>query len=307
MIKGKGYWMSGNLAIKCWEGGHLKYGLTISLPGIIVWALGVPTIVLIIISKRYRHLSSDTNKVIFGFIYNGYKQSRFFWEFVILYRKILIICVAVFMTELVESLQALTLVIILLVSLYLQYEFKPYNKNHLNHMEVEAILTATVTIYCGMYYLTNEIDEAFKTILFIFIAFGNLYFVLYWLYFMFQAVIDLLSVFLPAIRKIRGKIDPYPQYVNTNKLIREGVYKDEEEGILKFTMIKKPRDNIITRLEIPGVKNMKDLYLEVLKKLSRKKEIIYEVSEENLGSNNNNSPDEIFIESERKYDNEDDN
>jgi len=33
----------------------------------------------------------------FGFLYNGYKKEYFFWEIVIMYRKILIIFISVFL------------------------------------------------------------------------------------------------------------------------------------------------------------------------------------------------------------------
>ena len=95
------------------------------------------------------------------------------------------------MTEVNTSVQALTLIIVLVIGLYLQYEFKPFSKHHLNNMETEAIMTATVTIYCGMYYLTQSIGNEFMTILFIIIIIGNSYFLFFWLYYMFQAAIDL--------------------------------------------------------------------------------------------------------------------
>lgn len=35
----------------------------------------------------------------YGFIYNGYNRANFFWEFVIVYKKIAVISIAVFLAS----------------------------------------------------------------------------------------------------------------------------------------------------------------------------------------------------------------
>ena len=131
-----------------------------------------------------------------------------------MYRKILVICILVFMVQISITVQALTVTVVLSVFLYIQYEFKPYRQDHLNHMEMETILTATVTIYCGLYYLDNDdIGDVFKGVLFFFILFGNVYFVCYWLFYMFQAIIDMLSNSIHFLKKLTGNLDSYPQIV----------------------------------------------------------------------------------------------
>ena len=104
----------------------------------------------------------------------------------------MIICVWAFMSGVDRSVQALSLIIVLNCALYLQYEYRPYNKYQLNNMEMEAILTSAITIYCGMFYLTESIGDDFKTILFVIIIMGNGYFLLYWLYYMSRAIIGFL-------------------------------------------------------------------------------------------------------------------
>ena len=83
------------------------------------------------------------------------------------------------MINYIELIQALTVFVILLMTLYFQYDFKPYIKHQLNTMETEAILIASVTIYSGMYYLSKGIGNYFQIILFSFIVIGNSYFLIY--------------------------------------------------------------------------------------------------------------------------------
>jgi hypothetical protein len=173
-------------------------------------------------------------------------------------RKIMIICIAVFMQELSESVQALTLVLVLMNSLAMQFDYKPYNKKQLNHMEFKAVLTACLTIYCGLYYLTNEIGEMFKSFLFFVIIAGNAYFLIYWMYYMARAILDFISDFCPAVKIITGKLDPYPEIVHSEPIVREGSYKNPEDEDLLFTVLPKSKLDR-PQVSLPGISSMKDM------------------------------------------------
>ena len=171
-----GSYLSANITIECWNTEYTWYSVLVAIPSIIVWVFGVPTLILIIMIKRKKYLQHDSNRVVFGFLFNGYKLHKFFWEFLIMYRKIIIIAISVFMSSSNTSVQALTVVVVLFAALYIQYINKPYNHSELNHMETEALFTATITIYCGLFYLTSYDNQYFKMFLFCIMAFGNIYF-----------------------------------------------------------------------------------------------------------------------------------
>ena len=181
-IDGKGYYLLDNLDIECWNGKHILYSLSLAIPCIIVWVLGAPAVVLYYMYKHKHDLQEIDNKLRFGFLYNGYRSKTFYWEFVILYRKILIICISVFFTTVSVSVQALGALLILILSIYMQMRTRPFTHKILNIMEARGILAATVTIYCGLFYLTNALDEATKYFFFIAIVAVNFYFISYWLY-----------------------------------------------------------------------------------------------------------------------------
>ena len=66
---------------------------------IIVWGLGVPTIILVFLLRNRAARYTVNFRLKFGYITNGYRADMYFWEFVILYRKIAIITVAVFLAS----------------------------------------------------------------------------------------------------------------------------------------------------------------------------------------------------------------
>ena len=47
--------------------------------------------------KESDRLDTDAVKQRFGFLYNGYKRQNYYWEIVIMYRKIFCIFIAVFL------------------------------------------------------------------------------------------------------------------------------------------------------------------------------------------------------------------
>ena len=251
-----GKFLNDNYSVECWNDKHQRYSVIVALPSIIIWSVGVPTVVLIAMIKQRRYLYKEDNKIRFGFLFNGYKTSIFYWEFIIMYRKILIICVIVFIADISTAVQGLTVTLILIFSLFIQYEIGPYNSNELNHMEVEALITASLTIYCGLYYLTQDIGEIFKLVLFIIIVFCNCYFLILWLYWMIKAVMDMVVKLIPALRHTFKKGDAFEEEFNREELVIKGTYFDHSDQKRHYTLLS------INNPEQPDFKykGMQDLY-----------------------------------------------
>ena len=99
----------------CYKGDHLKFMIAITLPSMILWVVGIPTFALILLMREKKNIDRITKiavadrteedkeiiykiKVKFGFLFQGYKLETLYWEVVIMYRKILIIMVCVFLS-----------------------------------------------------------------------------------------------------------------------------------------------------------------------------------------------------------------
>ena len=84
-----------------------------ALPSIGVWVLGIPLIGFLILRKNKRvfdlmgkkEITKADNDEIFqlkskyGFLFSGYDARAYFWEIIIIYRKILIIASTVFLSS----------------------------------------------------------------------------------------------------------------------------------------------------------------------------------------------------------------
>jgi hypothetical protein len=174
-------WLRTDLETRCWVGAHNKFSFGVALPGLIVWGVGIPLVALHLLIRKRRSLYLASVKAQYSFLFLGYKMSHFYWEFVILYRKLLIAFISVYLANISVSIQALTLMLVILGALVLHVKHQPFTDQKLNELEFRSILTSAVTIYCGLFYLTEDLDEVTKLILFLLIIAMNAYFLLYWI------------------------------------------------------------------------------------------------------------------------------
>ena len=173
--------------IECWDEKHVFHVLFVVLPSLIFWGIALPWICLLVLYKNRKKLGNTKVRKRYGFLFNGYTKKEFYWEFIILYRKILIIYTSVFLANLTSvSIQALTVMGLLIISLVIQLKYSPFIETELNSMEVRSILVSAVTVFCGLYYLTGDLDYDSKVIFFVIIVVVNVYFLYIWVTGMFR-------------------------------------------------------------------------------------------------------------------------
>ncbi len=257
-IEDKGYFLLDNLDIECWTGKHYLYSMTLALPCIIVWVLGTPALVLYYMYKHRLNLLEIDNRLRFGFLYTGYRNKKFYWEFVILYRKILIICISVFLTTISIEIQALSALLLLIVSLYAQMKTRPFTHKILNIMEARGILAANVTIYCGLFYLTNKIDEATKYFFFKVIVAVNFYFISYWLYHLTYEGWKILKKRVGFLRRRYDHDDGYPDFLREDSLARKVTFDGDQRTC---TLVESTSD---ARANQVSPQNLVDLYKQFI-------------------------------------------
>jgi hypothetical protein len=174
---------------------------------------------------------------------------------VILYRKIIIICLTVFLNTVSIPVQGLFILLILVLSWLLQYYTQPFNKEKLNSMELRSIFVATVTIYCGMFYLTKDLDEPGKICLFVIMIIVNAYFLSVWLAATFFAIFYTFGSKLPIIRKYALKADDYADdtsFIHDAASTRVTVFQEEKHATLAYLPSNHVADGLLdASIDIP--------------------------------------------------------
>lgn len=200
------FWLVSNLAIRCWDREHVQGIVTLALPGIAVWVVGLPTVCLLVLIAKKSKLSDVGMKVRFSFLFKGYRSEWYFWEFVILYRKIIVVCTSVFLTTVSIVMQALSMLAVVLVCIFLQQYVKPFFGNDFNTLELKALLASLLTIYAGLYFQTrstriSHTDFIADICIFTVILAANAYFLLSWTRHVLPIVILTLRERIVALRK----------------------------------------------------------------------------------------------------------
>lgn len=207
-----------DLEVECWKSEHINYSMMIAVPSLIIWGFGIPAFAWFILARNKEDLDLLEVRERYGFLYNGYKKQFYFWESVNMYRKITIIFISVFLKVAGIITQALVIFIVLIIFLILNLKLMPYTFQALNDMEMMSIITCMLTIYCGLFFLSDlpevyqsddssvqeadngckyyfiivnlivRLNEGSKIFFFLIILLANISFAIYWAYKMIEEV-----------------------------------------------------------------------------------------------------------------------
>mmetsp|Transcript_5911 Transcript_5911/g.5066 ORF Transcript_5911/g.5066 Transcript_5911/m.5066 type:complete len:301 (+) Transcript_5911:107-1009(+) len=143
-----------------------------------------------IIMFRYRNdLENETLRKYLLVLYQGLRPSVFYWEIVNTFRKFIILAFNVFLSTYSAYYRILGAIISLIILLRVQERLQPYKKEENNRIEMLAILSGIVTLYCALVFVVEEesisiIYNLSLAILFII----NMYFILNWLHLLLMSL-----------------------------------------------------------------------------------------------------------------------
>lgn len=191
------------MEIECYTEKHYWYMFIVGIPMVLLWLIMVPISLFIFIqSYASKLIGRIENRIRFGFLFIGFKKVYFYLEFIIIYRKILLVFVQVFLTVLSVQAQSLIAFMIIMMALYLQHYFKPFEHKILNEMEKRSILVSAVTMYFGLFFLNVDLHEVSIVLLIIMIFAINLYFIIYWLYYFLKINLITLLSKIPYFKRL---------------------------------------------------------------------------------------------------------
>ena len=149
---------------------------------------------LVLFRKQLEHAKV---KFRFGFFYIGYNPTLYYWEFVIIYRKIFTICILILNFSILSK--AVMVLFINSFCFFFHLIQRPFVDHRLNVLEFLAIYVSIITIYGGLFYLEDSFGEIFQGMVFFVIVLVNILFILTWLH----------TVLLFAVRKYKDSKNNY--------------------------------------------------------------------------------------------------
>ena len=123
--------------------------MAISALYLLVFSFGVPIVGLFCMFYMRHEHGERRFTTVAGFLMDGYRvELAWFWEFVVLARKLIILCVSLFIWE--PFLQSFAAVVVLVVSLSVQLYFQPFQLAALNLLEIASLASLLTTQLAGI-------------------------------------------------------------------------------------------------------------------------------------------------------------
>ena len=162
---GDKYVISNNMDIECYTVKHETYSIFAYI-FMLIYGLGIPLLAFLLIFKyRNRLYSSELNTErneasSLSFLFLGYKENKYFWEIIILFRKLGIIMISVFLKE-SSRYQMNCACWLIQISLILHLYYEPYNtlNNYgkiCNRLEILSLIALTFTLNIGIIFGTKR-------------------------------------------------------------------------------------------------------------------------------------------------------
>ncbi|OMJ88200.1 hypothetical protein SteCoe_9934 [Stentor coeruleus] len=256
------FWNLNALDIQCYTNDYARDYYAIFILGLILWTIGMPAIAYAILRKNKKELETTEIKAKYGFLYHGYHSNRYYWEFVIMFRKILIISVALFLKYCTVPLQLIFILFILIGALVLNLYYKPFELNELNRTENFSI---GLSIICFTSGLMIEFQDSYvwHAILFTILIIFNFLFFCYFAKRVYQAIGHYLWNACPHIARALCPKIPRPRIK-----IREIIQKESRKknnGNTEYELQPSFADsNREVVIQLCNMRSYVDLYNEIL-------------------------------------------
>ncbi|KAL4429435.1 hypothetical protein ABPG74_021022 [Tetrahymena malaccensis] len=128
---------------------HERYTLTILFPFLLLWAIVIPLLLLYFLTKNQFSLQKLKLLTLVGFIYEGYKQNKYYWEIIQIAKNILIAFFLKYYGSFNPLMYILCAIAILVYSSLLQ-NFKPLTSQQLNNLNITSSNYSVLIIMLGL-------------------------------------------------------------------------------------------------------------------------------------------------------------
>eukprot|EP00347_Sterkiella_histriomuscorum_P016984 403351103 len=157
------YWLRNDLQIRCWSDTHLKLALGTGLPAILIWVVGLPVLMLVILKRNQKDLDQESMLKRYKMIYQGFQRKYFFWEYINTFRKVMLIVINVFLSIYINVFKVLLSLMVLVFLQQFQKRILPFKSEMINLIEQREYM-ATCSLFMGslFFYLSQENSKAIQ-------------------------------------------------------------------------------------------------------------------------------------------------
>ncbi len=197
--------LQGSLNTICFDADHIFWIGSLAIPVGVVIVGSLPAVSLVTLNhlRKTRQGGLSNLEVVstLGFLYDGFRMECWYWEIVVLARKIALSMVSVFLSvstkgDVALYRQGLAALFIMVASLCIHLRVSPYKDLQINRLEELGLSVSSLTLFCGMLTFDNTASESVKTIVSVAVASMNLV----WLLFVLKIMYSGLKVYTMVVK-----------------------------------------------------------------------------------------------------------
>jgi hypothetical protein len=155
-------YLMADLQEPCFKGRHLENVLSLTIPQLLLYVIGLPLLATLIILRNKHRLHEKEFYTRYGLLYMGYREGREWWELIIAIRKVCIVAIGTFGTLLgVVDLQAFVALGIVFLSIIVHLIGQPFditraNARRLHNLEFVALTVCWMTFWGGLLFFLGR-------------------------------------------------------------------------------------------------------------------------------------------------------
>ena len=147
----------------CFTGRHMWMVVVLGTPQLLGFVLGLPCLLYLFLKRNHSDLHKHAVLARYGLFFGAFKKDKYYWELIVLTRKIFIVGISVFGPILGPRHQAQLTLIVLLVCIVLEVAGRPFREETPRHailpkLELSSLLVEWFTMWSGLVIFTS-LDE----------------------------------------------------------------------------------------------------------------------------------------------------
>lgn len=259
-----------DMNIDCNSASHQTWIFSLAVPVLVISsAIILYLIFRLFYAYFYKRLREKEVKFALGYFYFAYKPELFFWDIVILVRRVLILFVFMYFYEKIffKNLFPLILIYFIIVtSLLLQAHFNPFSRDYdiLNKAELGSLFTLAVTYIVTIFYSTSwfknwNFTAQYFDLLIAGIIILNVAYIIYWCFLYYSKYLKnkmtffVMKTFVNQDTILANSLISFNEYLDKNKYLSD--YKLREQKDLERYLMKDAFEKLQEKLSKFDIKN----------------------------------------------------
>ena len=190
-----------DLGINCGDTEYQYYKM-LAIIFAMTYGIGIPLLAVAIVRVAILRKNFESAKRAFGFLVMGYREDKWYWEAIVMMRKLAVVFIVVFIED--SKLQTYVGMWVMSFALVVHLWARPYDSNVLINLEAFSLSIIIATLNFSLLYHW-DLEEIYETALTIMLAVGTLAVFVLFLYFLGIEGVKKAMVFINKIREQLAK------------------------------------------------------------------------------------------------------